>query len=165
MLCEACGKNPATVHITENPSDKENRKEIHLCEDCAREKGQVQEPSLSQMLGVLSGYDQEAGAGLSDLACPKCGMTYSEFRAGGRLGCPEDYQTFKQALVPFLEKIHGSTRHTGKSPAHLGQSMAVDRRVDVLRREMEKSIEDEDYERAADLRDRIRQIEEKPDGH
>ena len=86
MLCEACGKNPATVHITENPSDKENRKEIHLCEDCARENGQVQEPSLSQMLGVLSGYDQEAGAGLSDLACPKCGMTYSEFRSGGRLG-------------------------------------------------------------------------------
>ena len=49
MLCEACGKNPATVHITENPSDKENRKEIHLCEDCARENGQVQEPSLSQI--------------------------------------------------------------------------------------------------------------------
>jgi len=165
MKCESCGKNQATVHITENPYDKEKRTEVHLCEECAREKGNLQQPSLSQMLGGLLAGQTEAEHGAApDLACPKCGMTYAEFRASGRLGCPEDYKTFKKALGHFLEKVHGSTRHTGKAPAHLGQAMAVDQRLAVLQKEMDKAIEEEDFEAAAELRDRINELKERRDG-
>ena len=166
MICESCGKNPATVHITEAPYDKEKRKEIHLCEECAREKGQVHQPSLPSMLGTLlsEGTVTAEGTSTPELACPKCGMTYAEFRSSGRLGCPEDYKVFRKMLVPFFEKIHGSTRHTGKSPAHLGRSLAIEQRLAVLQREMEKSVQEEDFERAADLRDSIQELKEKKDG-
>jgi protein arginine kinase activator len=164
MKCEACGKNQATVHITENISDKAKRREIHLCEECAREKGNLQQPSLSQVLGGLVGQAEDESGSVPDLACPKCGMTYAEFRAAGRLGCPEDYRTFKKALLPFLEKIHGGTRHTGKAPAHLGRTMAMETRLAVLHKELEKAVKEEDFEAAAEIRDRIGELKEKRDG-
>ena len=108
FICQACGKNQATIHITENPYDKAHKKEIHLCDDCAKEKGGGQHPvTLPVMLESLLASQEGKEAGqAAELACPNCGMTFSEFRSGGRLGCPEDYTAFKKALMPFLEKIH-----------------------------------------------------------
>ncbi|MDA0841022.1 MAG: UvrB/UvrC motif-containing protein [Planctomycetota bacterium] len=163
MKCDQCDKN-ATVHITENLENKEKRREVHLCEECAREQGVLQQPSLPQMLGGMLAGGPEAAITTPDIACTKCGMTYSEFRSSGRLGCSDCYKPFKRPLIPFLEKVHGSTRHTGKAPSHMGRSMAVEQRIAVLQREMDKAVEDEDFERAADLRDKIQELKEKRDG-
>lgn len=162
FMCQSCGKNPATVHIIESPCDKEKKIEIHICEECAKEKGQLQAPvSLPQVLeGLLEGHSSEP-SGAGDLACPKCGMTFDQFKSEGRFGCPEDYEVFQKALFPFLEKIHGSTRHTGRAPANFDHSLAIDQRLSILQKEMEKAIGLEDYERAAELRDRIRELKEK----
>lgn len=165
MKCDSCGNDRATVHITETPMDKAAKKETHLCEECARKKGTLHEPTLPQMLsGLLSGYTEQEAGPAQDLACPKCGTTYAEFRSSGRLGCPEDYKAFKRALIPFLEKVHGETRHTGKSPAHPWQSPALDQRLGILQKEIEKCVQDEDFEKAAELRDRIQELKEKRDG-
>ena len=37
MLCQICGKNPATVHFTEIHDNQMS--ELHVCERCAEEKG------------------------------------------------------------------------------------------------------------------------------
>ena len=163
MKCDQCDKN-ATVHITENLEDKEKRREVHLCEECAREQGVLQQPSLPQMLGGMLAGEPEATSETTDIACTKCGMTYSEFRSSGRLGCSDCDKPFKRPLIPFLEKVHGSTRHTGKAPSHMGRSMAVEQRIAVLTREMDKAVDDEDFERAADLRDKVQELKEKRDG-
>ncbi|MBI2191719.1 MAG: UvrB/UvrC motif-containing protein [Planctomycetes bacterium] len=164
MICEACGKNPATVHITDNPNDKKKKRETHLCDACAKEKSPIQ--SLTQVMGglLVQPASEEEASALADVTCPRCGMTYSEFRSCGRFGCSEDYSVFKKALIPFFEKIHGNNRHMGKSPSHLSRAAAVDQRLTLLQREMEKSIQEEDFERAADLRDRIKDLKEKKDG-
>src|SRR3989338_6200570 len=119
MLCDICGKNPATVHLTEIVD--EQMAELHLCEECARQKSMEieQQFGLADLLAGLAEFgpktaeDQEAQA----IKCTNCGLTYNDFRKIGRLGCSLCYVNFKRYLAPLLKKIHGSNQHFGKSPA------------------------------------------------
>jgi protein arginine kinase activator len=101
----------------------------------------------------------------SDLAkCQRCGLTYSEFRDGGRLGCSNCYQAFKDQIKPLLRRIHGSNVHIGKSP-HMSQGIFEKRReIESLKMELGRAIETEDFEKAAEIRDRIRDLEQKGEG-
>lgn len=164
MKCENCNKSPATFHYVERQNDQ-IVKDVHLCEECARQKGvPAMQFSLSTVLGQL--LDPQAMAGgpkvakeLADVACPACGLTYAEFRQKTRLGCARDYEVFRKALVPLLEKIHGSTQHAGKVPPQAGAKLARQRELFELRRELERHIKAEHYEEAARTRDRIKQLE------
>jgi protein arginine kinase activator len=164
MKCENCHKNPATFHYVERENEQ-IVKDIHLCEECTRQKGiQNVQFSLSTVLGQLID-PQAAGGGpvskeMADLTCPRCGITYLEFRQKTRLGCAQDYEVFRKALVPLLEKIHGHTQHKGKSPSPGGGAkMSRQKVLFDLRRELETQIKAEHYEEAARLRDQIRQLE------
>ena len=110
-----------------------------------------------------SGLQKEAG-----LECEHCGMTWAEFRQGGLLGCSHDYEVFEKDLTPLLQRAHeGATHHVGKVPTRRrrGGRVTMKRQIDVtkLRKELAKAVELEDYERAAKLRDQIRQAEESSD--
>jgi protein arginine kinase activator len=89
------------------------------------------------------------------LTCPACGLKYAAFRADGRLGCPDDYDAFRPALEPLLERIHRGTRHGGKAP----RAAALRAELSELRGQLAAAVEAENYEDAAELRDRIRQKE------
>jgi protein arginine kinase activator len=169
----------ATVHLTEIVAKQ--KKELHLCEDCAREKGDVvkgQHFSVHEFLGGL------AGGALSDAAkkkvekekksdtaakpkvavpetppCPACGFTFAEFKALGRLGCLNDYEHFKKELLPLLEKIHGATQHTGRVPSSVGEKLETQKVLTALRKDLNLAIQREEYERAAELRDKIKSLE------
>lgn len=160
MHCQRCKKAVATVHLTEVLKN-ENR-EKHLCERCAAEEGvviQAQAPSIQE---ILSNFvtQQSAVQELSQLRCPKCQMSLAEFRNTGLLGCPHDYETFEQALVPIIERSHeGGTRHVGKSPRRLGVPRDFQAELARLRRSLASAVENEDYETAARLRDQINTIE------
>ena len=91
--------------------------------------------------------------------CPACGIDYVEFRRQMHLGCPYDYEAFGTALEQLLERIHGSTRHNGKGPPGNGREAAVRSRLKVLQKRQQKAIAEEDYELAAELRDRIGKLE------
>ncbi|HTZ10838.1 MAG TPA: hypothetical protein VMD04_00465, partial [Candidatus Margulisiibacteriota bacterium] len=116
MLCDICGKNPATVHLTEIIDEQMN--ELHLCEDCARNKSAQMEQQfgLSDLLAGLAEFEKPKEAESAAVKCPNCGLTYAEFKKIGRLGCGECYLAFKKYLSPLLKKIHGSNQHSGKSP-------------------------------------------------
>ncbi len=162
MLCERCKKQVATIHLTEIV--KNTKTERHLCEDCAREEG-IALTTPASLQDVLSGMLQahEDAGREAALACPACGLTYAEFRQGGRLGCPHDYEVFAEPLRDVFEKVHGATEHAGKVPARLGADERDQRDLLQLRRKLQEAVEEERYEEAARLRDQIREREDAGD--
>jgi protein arginine kinase activator len=160
MICQFCKKNVATVHLTEFTDGK--KQEVHLCEECARKKGLSVKTnfSLQDLLSSLMAQKKESfPEEVLQLKCPSCGLTFSQFRESGRFGCPQDYHVFQKGLIPLLERIHGSSRHFGKVPEKIDSDTAKERALLDLRNQLEDAIQHEEYERAAQLRDRIRAAE------
>lgn len=166
MLCEECRERQATVHLTKIINNRKT--ETHLCERCAREKGELQlmiEPKFTihnLLAGLLDGdTDLEASPKVThrSLQCPNCGISYREFSRTGRLGCARCYETFDQHLVPLLRRIHGSAAHTGKVPERTGGVVRVRKQISRLREELQQAVSREEFERAAQLRDKIRELE------
>lgn len=169
MLCQECGERVATVHVTRiiNGQKQEN----FLCESCAREKGELGllvDPKflMHQFLaGIMggggSGQDSAEAALPKGGECATCGMTYQEFSAGGRLGCPACYQHFSENLDPLLRRVHGAAVHTGKVPVRSGGAIRLKRDIAEMRRQLTARVEKEEFEAAAELRDAIREMENK----
>jgi len=158
--CEKCQKKVATVHLTEIVDDV--KREVNLCAECAAEQGLVVPAAggmevLSGLVGEHVGKELAAMAGLR---CPACGHTFLAFRTQGRLGCPKDYEVFSEALTPLLERMQGGVEHVGKVPASAGPAARQRAEIVALQRQLKLAIDHEDFERAADLRDRIREKEE-----
>ena len=161
MLCDICGKNPATVHLTEIIDEQMN--ELHLCEECARQKSiqMEQQFGLSDLLAGLAEFEKPAQEKEAvSLKCASCGLTYQDFKKIGRLGCGQCYSTFKKYLGPLLKKIHGSNLHSGKSPLKLAKVSKKNTDMQELRCKLQKAIEMEVFEEAARLRDQIKQLEQ-----
>lgn len=167
MKCQKCD-NMATFHITELTGN--TPQELHLCEQHARDylaPAQEQtEDVVPALAGVLAehlavGQTAEELARLDQQACPICGITFLQFRKQGRLGCPNDYTCFEQELQPLLMNIHGEAQHVGKVPKRCAKGAKRQTRLIRLRREMKEAIASEDYERASELRDEIRELEKK----
>ena len=160
MFCEVCGKKEATVHYTEVIDDE--LMEMHLCEGCAKKKGEsVKAPfSLSDLLAGLADLKVPEGIDAKQ-KCPVCGLTYSDFKKLGRLGCGACYENFKSSLTPLIKKIHGSTKHVGKTLTRVAGTDKTERKLNQLRRELDKAIQQEEFEKAADLRDEIKKTEKK----
>ncbi|MCI0462739.1 MAG: UvrB/UvrC motif-containing protein [Gemmataceae bacterium] len=158
MKCQKC-HNPATIHITEILKD-EQFKEHHLCEQCANQHlAESQHKSGPKGLGAEHLHEAEEGL-FAGHECPLCGMKFAEFRNSGRLGCPNDYQEFREELTPLLENIHGETRHCGKTPRRLPQNKQTQSELIQLRNRLKQAVTREDYEEAARIRDKIRSLEE-----
>ncbi|MBF0570531.1 MAG: UvrB/UvrC motif-containing protein [Candidatus Omnitrophica bacterium] len=173
MTCDICGKKKATVHLTEIVD--EQMSEMHLCEECARQKSSQMEQQfgLADLLAGLSDTSKPANSKESDknvLKCSRCGLVYEDFRKFGRLGCGECYLSFKEHLTGLLRKIHGSNKYLGKTPSrHLeNQALAPAEGAPALlssddlsdlKRQLQSAIAAEDFEKAAILRDKIRNLE------
>ncbi len=162
MVCQICGKGVATVHLTEI-RDAEV-KEMHLCEECARKKGlegSLGPPFeisdlLSGLVETAEGVEEEA----AEVRCPNCGLSYADFKKLGRLGCATCYETFNKHLIPLLKNIHGANVHVGKSPVQV-KGKKVTPIISKLKARLEKAIQEEAFEEAVRLRDKIRELEEK----
>jgi protein arginine kinase activator len=159
-LCQYCSKREAKIHFTEIRDGKKT--EMHICQECAQEKKMVMAfPAL--LTHIVKGAPGILGRGESEAvpaACPSCGLAYAEFKAKGRLGCPTCYDSFAPVLVPLLEKVHGKPSHQGKAPARLQGTLKAKKKLDALEEELAKAVIAEEYEKAAELRDRIRKIKE-----
>ncbi len=163
MQCDICHKKKATVHLTEIVD--EQMTELHLCEECAREKSvqMEQQFGLADLLAGLTDFSkQNKSVEKVKLVCSKCGLSYEDFRKFGRLGCSGCYPSFRDHLGVLLKRIHGSNRHLGKAPVKMSKATqkAVYSAKD-LKEQLKKAIDMEQFEEAAKIRDKIRELEQK----
>ena len=164
MLCDVCGKNPATVHLTEIIDEQMN--ELHLCEDCARHKSAAMEQQfgLSDLLAGMADFEKPSSKEeeVVTIKCPSCGLTYADFKKIGRLGCGECYNVFRKYLAPLLKRIHGSNQHIGKNPTKTKATTKLYKKkvgMTELKNQLQKAIQQEAFEEAARLRDQIKEME------
>lgn len=172
MVCNECQKRPATIHYTKIINNEKT--EVHLCEECAKEKGMDLEFNLDPGFPI-----NDFIAGLMDvdksldsqeikqdvhhpekLQCDKCNLTYSQFSQISKLGCSNCFDVFSRGLDPLLKKIHGKTSHTGKVPKRAGGNLKLKKEIEEKKEELQECIKREDYERAAELRDEIKKLEQ-----
>lgn len=157
MMCGNCQKQRATWHLTTFVEGRPVQK--HLCDECYRKTegtGAAEGGAFARLIAAVVPELKE----MALRQCPDCGLDYLEFRQSMRLGCPRDYEAFEKPLTQLLEHIHGSVQHNGKVPPAAGKEEAVHSRVRSLKRQQKKAIAEENYERAADLRDRIKELEQ-----
>jgi protein arginine kinase activator len=163
MKCEVCQKQQAVVHLTDVSNNQ--KREMHLCEDCAKEKGVTikshmnKDPNFPEFLTQLVESQTEATTDEKDIRCPRCGITYRKFRSTGKFGCPNDYNVFRKGLLNLLEKIHQKVQHVGKIPSRVSDNLARQKELNQLREELSRAVETEAYEKAAEIRDRIYSLE------
>lgn len=155
MLCDSCHQRESSIHVTQVVEG--NSRELHLCSECAEESGlNVKNVmSIPEMLFGMAGGDDTSE--MLKRTCPHCHLRGSDFRKGGRLGCPRCYEAFREDLRPMLSAMHKGMVHKGKVPRGERRVMDAVSRVEELRRALDAAIKREDYEEAARLRDRIRE--------
>jgi protein-arginine kinase activator protein McsA len=103
----------------------------------------------------------------SDISCPTCGIDFSLYRKTYMLGCPDCYNAMGEALMADIRKFHGATRHVGPAPGSTPPPPAddtpppldIEAALRLLRQQLEEAVAEEDFERAARLRDEIRRHE------
>lgn len=171
MLCEKCKKNEAKINLITVMNGQKH--EIWLCENCAKDIANI--PFFSPIMkninfpfqGVLSELLTNADSNktnvdinkVKEITCSSCGLTYEEFKKTGRLGCSECYEEFKVVLEPRIKSLQAGVRHVGKMPKIKGKELVQKRKLKNLKEEMQKLIIDEEYERAAIVRDEIKKLE------
>lgn len=163
MVCDNCGSTDAVVHLTQIVN---NQMSTHrLCEKCAAAKGleTAPEPAAFPLTDLLAQMGKETSPEAEPSAeqqCSFCGLTFKDFRDTGRLGCPHCYETYATHLQRLLRRVHGGTQHVGKVYLPPDPSASeLERRLEGLRRKLNRAVESEDFERAAELRDEIRSLE------
>jgi protein arginine kinase activator len=163
MQCNSCNKKKATVHLTEIVDGQVS--EMHLCEECARDKSAQMEQQfgLADLLAGLSDFGKPAKTVEKiKIKCEKCGLSYDEFRKMGRLGCAQCYESFRNSLSSLLKKIHGSDKHLGKMPENIAPEIKQEADDLVsLQDQLQHAISVENFEEAAKLRDKIKGLENK----
>lgn len=161
MICERCHAKPATVHVTKIINGEKT--ELNLCQQCASELGEFKF-GQTDFFNLLGGVFKELTVpkrSETGHQCPNCGMTYAEFAQGGLFGCSQCYEAFSHQVDNVVRQIHGAPRHTGKVPARRGGSLKIKREIEKLRQELQQAVAREEFEKAAKLRDQIRELEQR----
>lgn len=178
MLCEMCGKAPATFFFRQTKNGHTIEK--NLCADCAKKQGLASEflpfgagsDANDDFFGNLFGsFLEEKPKIVETETCPKCGMTLSELFHNGKVGCDRCYTVFRSALMPTISKIHGNVKHCGSRPSKVEEAdgaeasdapkrePTADEKINALREQLKIAVEKQEYEDAAVLRDKIRMFE------
>ena len=173
MYCELCKKNPATIHYTKIVNGY--KEERHLCEQSANSLkepgggfptlGLMPDFSMADFIGGFFNPESQSQPFVQKNmtahdACPMCGMTAGEFRRVGRVGCSNCYSYFAEYMPGLIQRIHGNSRHTGKVPVRGEAKLAEKQKIVQLRQALQQAISEEQFERAAELRDEIRRLEQ-----
>ncbi|KAA3656494.1 MAG: hypothetical protein DWQ10_15245 [Calditrichaeota bacterium] len=164
--CQICEMHKATMKVKATKNGEEV--ELHICNDCARFKGLVADKKGSESeladffknasVNILGTDPESEAKKFDDLECSNCGLTFNDFQREGLFGCSTCYETFQDELDILLKRIHGSSRHIGSRPRPL-RVIANQPDLAALKQELHTAIRQENFERAADFRDLIRDLE------
>ncbi|MFA4985332.1 MAG: UvrB/UvrC motif-containing protein [Candidatus Brocadiia bacterium] len=168
MKCDRCSKGRASVHSIE-VSDGGSVKDIHLCADCAKTVGLtgLEEGKFEDMIQHLlneatksaeTDKNEATPSDANEKTCPDCGLTIKALRRSGKFGCEKDFHIFREAARPILLRLHGSATHKGKAALICGEASRKQQTIQALEKQLDDAIRSENYELAAELRDRIKGI-------
>ena len=161
MVCDNCHERDAVVNLT--TIENNAVRQLHLCEQCAAERGvetTVAAPKhpLGEFLQAMQ--QQSVPASTEAGTCAFCGLTMKDFRETGRMGCARCYTTFESSMRELLRRVHGGPRHIGRTyRAPKEEVLEKAGILGELRDKLRRAVEQEQFEAAADLRDRIRVLE------
>ena len=173
VICQECNQRPAALHFTKIVNGEKT--EVNLCEKCAQEKGDMfmfaggSGFTFNNLLAGLLNIDpsfqkpnQNTFQQEEILQCSHCSMTFPQFLKVGRFGCAHCYEAFKDQLPPVLKRLHsGNFTHSGKIPKRNGGGIHLKKKIDHLKQELRDLITQEEFEKAAEIRDEIRRLEKK----
>ena len=166
MLCQNCKKKDATTHIKRVINGEAT--ESHLCQSCAQSLGVgsfFDDFSLN-LPDIFSGFFGDSAFALGESRldrCEKCGCCFDDIIKSGSVGCSDCYEKFYQKLLPSIQRIHGKAKHAGKVPVKNEVKQAVkektaEEKIADLQKEMDKAVSEQNFERAAMLRDEIKKM-------
>ena len=157
MLCEQCGINEAEIIIKTIING--NICIRHLCKGCA---SACQKGDISGLLQAIlaAGNKAAQGSAENDKVCAECGLTWADFKQGKLLGCPGCYNAFRDELNGIFAGTQYGTRHIGVHPVTVPEDSERLIQILKLKCEMSAAVENEDYRKAAVLRDRLLALEE-----
>lgn len=161
MVCDLCKGGEAVIQLTE--IEGSGVRQLHLCEKCAAERGVetsigAPKPQINNFLQTI--HEQMPGAKGEPVHCAFCSATLADFRATGRLGCAHCYEAFEGSLRDLLRRVHGNSRHIGRRyVAPLPSALPHVSSATELRDRLKRAIEAQQFELAADLRDKLRGME------
>ena len=166
MLCQDCKKREAEVHLTQIINNQ--KISLSLCGECAAKRGfhspldNVPFPLAEILSGLASNLpDVKNNEPREKLVCPNCKLTFEEFTRQGRFGCGGCYKAFRHRLEQIMRKIHGASLHRGRNPQMDTSSQALPiKEEERLEMELRKAITEEEFERAAEIRDKLKSIKE-----
>lgn len=179
MLCQGCHKKTAVVFISSIINGQETR--LYLCNDCAKDYPifnlNIDEPfSIKDLMDKLQLEEQfkledtskkeneqllwEKDNMYKDIICPYCCSTYDEYIKTGKLGCSDCYEVFKKQLKPTLKNIYGYSGYVGKIPKSDNTHIYIRNEIRILKEDLNIAIKREEYEKAAEIRDKIKELEE-----
>ncbi|MBR1731119.1 MAG: UvrB/UvrC motif-containing protein [Ruminococcus sp.] len=177
MKCQKCQKNEATTHIKRVINGE--FEEYNLCSDCAKEMGYGNlfhgfTSSFADDFNSLFGsfFENALPARTQATRCETCGSSYNDIQRTGMMGCADCYSLFAGEIMPTIRKIHGNTTHCGKNSAAFKAETAKravekaddtkpESELDKLRAELNEAVEKQEFEKAAELRDKIKSMEGK----
>lgn len=167
MKCQKCGANNANTHVKTIINGE--FKEYDLCSECAKQMGYTNvfgsiEDEFSNFLGSFFGNVLPARTQAT--RCEFCGSTYSDIAKSGHVGCANCYDVFGEQLLPSIRRMHGNTTHCGKNSGRADSRKAAkpaeetkEQKIARLRSELDKAVKEQNFELAAELRDKIKGLE------
>jgi protein arginine kinase activator len=164
MTCEICCIKEAVFHIKQIVGKEEI--ELHLCQSCAAVRGintstNEGDISISSLLTNLMDIKSHLKKSQKKVVCPRCGYTFDKFKKSGKMGCSECFVAFSKQIRVLMHKMFGSIQHRGKYPLKLQAYKMYMDDIQTLKIKLDEALNKEDYEEAAVLRDKIKQMQEK----
>jgi len=166
MKCQDCNERESKIHLTQIINNE--KVVLNLCKQCAAKRGfhspldNIPFPLANLLKSMIGETDEPSdnptAVAIPDITCPNCNLSFEEFSRLGRFGCGTCYKTFRDKLQPLLRKIHGSSLHRGKLPPLLSDEGGEIKEQERLQEELQRAIAAEDFERAADLRDKLNSL-------
>lgn len=173
--CSRCHINPVTIKLTRIVKGKVI--EMNLCQSCAAELSPYQkkfspaQQSLNALIDMLKAEksiapeaETETAEAAPDAVCPACGVAYSAYQRSLMLGCAKCYDSFSEPLLADIRKVHGSVQHCGRVPPEQRRRVSLLKIAEAIKQELQEAIDDEDFERAALLRDRQKETQTELNG-
>ena len=185
MLCSNCKSREADVLIKQVVGSEVS--DIHLCRVCAEEMGFISSeemPSITisfsfkdadafRHLRTINQRERQEAERVAGLRCPSCGTSFEDFRKESVLGCPKCYETFRAPLGDYMQRVHGAESHICTSASFDELDVRVERRrknrmpillddsfADAmgLEHEIAEAVAKEEYERASQLKEKLKAL-------